>query len=56
MTPYGLSLSLPDFKVNISKASKSSFEFYKKKNSKAIIINSPSINNTGKVEDHFRNS
>ena len=33
MTPNGLSLSLPDFKVNISKASKSSFEFYKKKNS-----------------------
>lgn len=56
MTPNGLSLSLPDFKVNISKASKSSFEFYTKKNSKAIIINSPPINNTGKVEDHFRNS
>lgn len=30
MTPNGLSLSLPDFKVNISKASKSSFEFYNK--------------------------
>ena len=56
MTPNGLSLSLLDFKVNISKASKRSFEFYTKKNSKAIIINSPPINNTGKVEDHFRNS
>lgn len=46
ITPNGLSLSLLDFKVTVSKDGKSSFEFYKKKDSKETTIQSPSISNT----------
>jgi len=50
ITPNGLSLSLLDFNVTISKDGKSSFEFYKK-NSKETTLRSPPISNTGKVKD-----
>ena len=37
-TPNGLSLSLLDFKVTISKDGKSSFEFYKKPAKKPLFV------------------
>ena len=50
ITPNGLSLSLLDFNVTISKDGKSSFEFYKK-SSKETTIRSPPISNIRKVKD-----
>ena len=53
ITPNGHSLSLLDFKVTISKDGKSSFEFYKKKNSKETNIRSPPISDTEKSKINF---
>ena len=51
-TPNGLSLSLLDFKVTISKDGKSSFEFYEK-NSQETTIRTPSISYTQEIKDQL---
>ena len=51
-TPDGLSLSLLDFKVTVSKDGKSSFEFYNKSAKKTVIC-SPQVSHTQEIKDQL---